>query len=72
MSFHCPRCDEKTKVLSTRVEFRERVCPACQHVFRTEEIEYDGPIPDWRTPRKNKATTPNGRILHKSESQNRC
>lgn len=42
MSFHCPKCDGKTRVYETRVELRRRQCVACGHQFATEEIEYDG------------------------------
>jgi transcriptional regulator NrdR family protein len=45
MSFHCPLCDSKTRVTSTRAEIRERKCLNCSHAFRTEEIEYDGKMP---------------------------
>ena len=52
MSFFCPRCDNKTTVLSTRLEVRERRCLSCRFTFRTEEIEYSGPMPWTRKERR--------------------
>lgn len=37
----CPKCNaEKTCVVGTRKEYRERKCPDCGHRFKTVEILY--------------------------------
>lgn len=41
MAYFCPRCDEKTTVVSTTNEVRRRRCLTCDHRFYTEEIDYE-------------------------------
>jgi hypothetical protein len=45
VSFHCPRCDAKTTVMSTRAELRQRKCIGCDYLFRTEEVELESQSP---------------------------
>jgi NAD-dependent SIR2 family protein deacetylase len=58
MTFHCPRCDAKTRVIETRAEVRTRKCDGCSGVFRTHEVEFTEVNPEprnvlaWKKSRK--------------------
>lgn len=67
MSFHCTQCDAKTKVTSTRGEIRERKCLSCGHKFRTEEIEYDGPVP-WDLRERHSKKVTNGVATYRTQT----
>ena len=66
MSYHCPTCDAKTRIIRTNAEVRTRRCPSCGLRFLTEEVELEVPA---RDKRRRNAHSPIGRTDHEGYHQ---